>query len=120
MTISAEQATEHDDHGDHDDHHPSDLFYLKIAGYLAGFTAAEVGLFFLEESWPAWALYVGLSVLMVIKFAIVVAYFMHLKYDTKWFRYIFGAGLVLAIVVYGIFFLAFDLFGLGGGANNFT
>ena len=43
----------------------------------------------------------------------VAAYFMHLKYDTPWFRYLFIGGLVLAIGVYTIFFLAFDLFGLG-------
>ena len=116
MTISAEQTTEHDDH---DDHHPSDIFYLKIAGVLAVLTAIEVGLFFVEDTLGSALLYLFLSLLMIIKFGYVVAEFMHLKYDTKWFRYIFGAGLVLAVVVYGIFFLAFDLFGLGGGANNF-
>jgi hypothetical protein len=43
----------------------------------------------------------------------VAAYFMHLKYDTPWFRYLFIAGMVLAMGVYGIFLFAFDVFGLG-------
>jgi cytochrome c oxidase subunit 4 len=97
----------------HDDHHPSDLFYLKIAAILALFTAFEVGTYFVEDSVPRWFLFLSLTVLMIIKFVMVAAYFMHLKYDTPWFRYLFIAGLVLAIGVYTIFFFTFDLFGLG-------
>ncbi|HAY69578.1 cytochrome C oxidase subunit IV family protein [Acidimicrobiales bacterium] len=96
-----------------DDHHPSDLFYVKIAGILALFTALEVGTYFIEDSVDPWFLYLSLSVLMIIKFAMVAAYFMHLKYDTPWFRYLFIAGLVLAMGVYAIFLFAYDVFGLG-------
>jgi len=101
-------------HGAHDDvHHPSDWDYVKIAGWLAFFTAIEVGTYFFEDTAPRWALFAVLTFLMIIKFIMVGAYFMHLKYDTPWFRRIFTAGVVLAIGVYLIFFLAFDLFGLG-------
>ena len=98
----------------HDDHHPSDWEYLKIAGWLALLTLIEVGTYFESvHNLPRWALFVVLTVLMIVKFVMVGAYFMHLKYDTPWFRRLFIAGLVLAIVVYMVFFLAFDLFGLG-------
>lgn len=97
----------------HDDHHPGDIFYLKIAAILAFFTALEVGTYFVEDSAPRWLMFLSLTVLMVVKFAMVAAYFMHLKYDTKWFTYVFVAGLVLAMAVYAIFFFAYDLFGLG-------
>lgn len=97
----------------HEVHHPSDWEYVKIAGWLALFTAIEVGTYFVEDTAPRWALFTVLTVLMVVKFVIVGAQFMHLKYDTPWFRRIFIAGLVLAIIVYMIFFLAFDMFGLG-------
>ena len=97
----------------HDDHHPSDLFYLKIAGILAFFTALEVGTYFIEDDVSEAFLFISLTVLMIIKFVMVAAYFMHLKYDTPWFRYLFIAGMVLAMGVYAIFFFAFDLFGLG-------
>ena len=98
---------------DHEAHHPSDWEYVKIALILGALTALEVGLYFLEDSLNRAALFIGLTVLMIIKFVMVVAYFMHLKYDTPWFRRIFASGLVLALSVYGIFFFAFDLFGLG-------
>ena len=109
-------ATDHasvDTHDDHDAHHPSDWEYIKIAVILAVLTAIEVGMYFLEGRASNAILYIGLTVLMVVKFFMVVAYFMHLKYDTPWFRRIFVAGLVLAIGVYAIFFFAFDLFNLG-------
>ncbi|MEM7094974.1 MAG: cytochrome C oxidase subunit IV family protein [Actinomycetota bacterium] len=112
MATATDQAPV-ESHDDHDAHHPSDWEYIKIAIILAILTAIEVGMFFLEESVAAVWLYLGLTVLMIIKFFMVVAYFMHLKYDTPWFRRIFVAGLVLAIGVYAIFFFAFDYFGLG-------
>ncbi len=97
----------------HEEHHPSDWEYIKIALLLGFLTALEVGMYFLEDSLNRAALFIGLSILMVIKFVMVVAYFMHLKYDTPWFRYVFTSGLVLALGVYAVFFFAFDLFGLG-------
>lgn len=115
MTAATDTAVESGmDHAHDDDHdHPSDLFYLKIAGVLAFFTALEVGTYFLEGDVSEGLLIAGLTILMIIKFAMVAAYFMHLKYDTKWFTYVFVAGLVLALAVYAIFFSAFDVFGLG-------
>lgn len=101
------------DHHDDDHDHPGDLFYLKIAGILALFTALEVGTYFVEDTAPRWFLFLSLTLLMIIKFAMVAAYFMHLKYDTPWFRYVFMAGLALAIGVYTVFFFSYDLFGLG-------
>ena len=98
----------------HDDHdHPSDIFYLKIAAFLAIFTAIEVATYFFEEDLSDGLLIGLLTFLMVVKFAMVAAYFMHLKYDSKWFTYFLVGGLVRAMAVYAIFFFAFDLFGLG-------
>jgi len=101
------------DHGHDDDHgeHLSDLGYVKIAGLLAVLTAIEVLTFPLEDSIPRAGMFIILTVLMIIKFAMVAAYFMHLKYDTDWFWKVFVAGIVLAISVYAIFFFSFDLFG---------
>jgi len=101
------------DHGDHEHDHPSDLHYVKIAGILAALTAVEVALFVIEESIPRWFIFASLTILMVIKFYIVAAQFMHLKFDNKLFSQLFVSGLVLASGVYAIFFFAFDLFGLG-------
>jgi len=110
MTETTHAVDAHDD--DHHDH-PSDMFYVKIAAILAFFTAIEVAASVYEEELGDALLIISLTVLMIIKFVMVAAYFMHLKYDTPWFRRVFIAGIVLAMVVYGIFFLSFDFFGLG-------
>jgi len=49
-------------------------------------------------------------ILMVIKFVIVVSYFMHLKFDNKIFSYLFYAGLLLAVAVYCGFLATFKFF----------
>ena len=108
---TAQSADDHGDHGDHD--HPSDRHYVEVALKLAGLTAAEVFLFVIEESLPRWSIFALLTLLMIVKFFIVAAEFMHLKFDHRLFTQLFVAGLVLAMGVYAIFFFAFDLFGLG-------
>ena len=36
----------------------------------------------------------------IIKAALIVAYFMHLRFDHPWFRRLFIAGMLLAVFVY--------------------
>jgi cytochrome c oxidase subunit 4 len=88
--------------------HPSDSHYIKIALVLAAFTAAETATYyipFLEEH-HGWLLVVLLP-MMIIKFAMVAWYFMHLKSDSRLFSQIFVSGIVLASVVYIIVLLTF-------------
>lgn len=103
-----------DEHGHHDDDHhghPPDSFYVKIALILGVFTAIEVSTYFFEEQLGHWPLIILLSVLMVIKFAMVGWYFMHLKYDAQMYTKMFVAGLILAIAVYFIMLFASNFFG---------
>ncbi len=81
----------------HDHHGPSDREYVKIAAILAALTAVEVATYFVDIGE---ALVPVLMVLMVIKFFMVAAWFMHLKYDIGLFTKIFVTGLVLACGVY--------------------
>ena len=83
----------HDDH----DHGLSDFGYIKVALLLAVLTAAEVLIYFVETGPVEVPL---LLILMVLKFEIVVAYFMHLRFDSKLFTWMFVGGLVLAVAVY--------------------
>jgi cytochrome c oxidase subunit 4 len=95
-------AVEHDTtgHAAHAEH--SDLFYVKIAIFLAAVTGAEVVLSYAHIG----ALFLPiLLVLMAVKFTTVVLYFMHLKFDSKIFSFLFWSGLFLALGVY-IAFLA--------------
>ena len=82
---------------EHEDHGLSDLGYIKIALLLAVLTAIEVLTYCVDFG----VLEVpSLLILMVVKFQIVISYFMHLKFDNKIFSYLFITGLVLAVVVF--------------------
>jgi cytochrome c oxidase subunit 4 len=86
--------TEPDDTGEH---HASDALYIQIFVILFVITAAEVSTYFFDMG--AWLL-PTLIVMMVVKFALVVMFFMHLRFDHKLFSWVFMAGLVLAVAVY--------------------
>ena len=104
-TISHETA-----HTDHDDHpaghaHPGDKQYVVVALILGLFTAIEVLTYFLDFGSAAIP---TLLVLMVVKFVMVVLYFMHLKFDSPVFMRLFIMGLILASIVYVIMLSAFE------------
>jgi cytochrome c oxidase subunit 4 len=92
--------------------HPTEAFYVKIAMILASVTALEVGLYYTKFNQQATnAVLIGLAAL---KFVMVAAYFMHLKFDNRILRRLFVTGFVLASLVYlaylwtlGVFKLSF-------------
>ena len=84
-------------HDEHHDHGLSDVGYIKIALILGVLTAVEVATYF----WDFGILEVpSLLILMVVKFQIVVSYFMHLKFDNRLFSLMFYIGMVLAVGCY--------------------
>lgn len=87
--------------------HPSDFKYLKIALILGVITAFEVGTYFIEDA-STGLLVAVLFPMMIAKFLIVTAYFMHLKYDSLLFRRVFFFGLLLALAVFLIALSAFE------------
>ena len=96
-------------------HHPSPRKYVWVAIILAIVTAIEVAIYYI----PAIAdrqplLITSLLVFALIKFVMVGAYFMHLKFDSPVFRRFFITGLVLAIVIFGVVLAYF--FTHGGAA----
>lgn len=100
LAADVETAATHDaDEHDHaeGDHGLSDWGYVKVAILLAVLTAIEVATYFYDFGA---AEVPSLLLLMVAKFAVVVAYFMHLRFDSKLFTYLFVGGLVLALGVY--------------------
>ena len=97
---------DHDDHG-HGEHGMSTAGYIKVALLLAAMTGLEVSTYYVDFG----ALFLPvLLVLMCVKFFIVVSYFMHLKFDSKLFSFMFYAGLFLAITVYCIALATFKFF----------
>jgi cytochrome c oxidase subunit IV len=97
--------------GDHGDHgaHPTEAKYIKIAVILAVVTAVEVALYYWSFSNEA-ANNAVLLVLAAIKFVIVAAYFMHLKFDNKILRRLFITGFVLAAFCYIAYLLTLGVF----------
>ena len=100
MSTATEHAThaEHAEHAEHGESHgASDKQYIVIALILAALTAIEVSTYYIDFG-PLFM--PTLFVLMIVKFVIVVSYFMHLKFDNKLFSWLFYSGLILAIAVY--------------------
>ena len=87
--------------------HPSDWEYIKVAAFLAAITLAEVLVYYIESLGDL--LILILIVLSVIKFAAVVLWFMHLRFDSRLFRRLFVTGLILAFAVYGIVLTTFGV-----------
>jgi cytochrome c oxidase subunit IV len=88
--------------------HPSPAEYVKIAVILAIATAIEVAWYYLDV--PRSLFIAALMVLAVLKFSLVVLWFMHLRFDSRIYRRLFVTGLLLAIAVYLIVLVSFGLF----------
>ncbi len=88
--------------------HPGPLEYIKIGLILAGITAVEVGIYYIEAIEDA--LVPILIVLSALKFSLVVLWFMHLRFDSRLFSWLFVGGLVLIGML-----LVVVLSTLGGG-----
>jgi len=78
--------------------------YLRIAAVLVMITLLEVGVFYVPVFQGG--LVPILLVLSAIKFALVVMFYMHLKFDNKFFSLLFGGPLLLGfLVVVSLLFL---------------
>lgn len=85
----------------------SNAGYVRIAAILAAITALEVATYYIDLG----GLFLpSLLIMMAVKFYIVVSFFMHLRYESKLFSWVFYAGLFLAMTVYGIFLATFHFF----------
>lgn len=91
--------------------HPGPRSYITIATILTILTAIEVALYYLEEELGRGLMVTSLLVLMVVKFAIVVGWYMHLKFDHPYFRYIFVGGLAIAVSIVVALAALFGVFG---------
>ena len=89
--------------------HASVRTYLLIGLILTVITAAEVAIFYIpairESAWLA-------PVLLIMsagKFALVVMFYMHLKFDSRLFSVAFFAPMVLAVTVIASLILLFKV-----------
>jgi cytochrome c oxidase subunit IV len=99
--MAAHAPTQTEEHG-----HPGARQYITIALILASITALEVTVYYIDALRPV--LPPLLIALSAVKFALVVMYYMHLKFDHPIFTGMFIFGLATAIFTF-VGFLA--LFG---------
>jgi cytochrome c oxidase subunit 4 len=85
--------------------HPGPRQYVMVAVWLALATAIEVAWYYTDVPHALFASL--LLVLAVIKFSLVVLWFMHLRFDSRIFRRLFVTGLALALSVYMIVLVIF-------------
>jgi cytochrome c oxidase subunit 4 len=89
--------------------HPSPKEYVRIFLILCAITAVEVGLYYVRDDLGSWfrPILFGLAFL---KFALVVLWFMHLKFDDRRYSRFFAMGLAGAATLYLIVLLTFQAF----------
>ncbi len=103
-------TTDHQTDVDKEHTHPGVAQYVEIGVILAVMTLLEVILY---ESFDRGLVYeagvAGLIILTILKFMLVVLWFMHLRFDAKIFRRLFFAGVVLAGLLYAVVIANFYL-----------
>ena len=100
--------------GRHDHAIPTDRLFVMVAVVLAVITAVEVAWSYLPwgDGTAMTVLEVGgLLLMMAVKFVVVAAIFMHLRFDSKVLTAIFYSGLFLALGVYVAVLFTFEFFG---------
>ena len=99
-----------------DDHGSIIPAYMKVFYALCAFTVLTVAAakwMHFPESWGTTGdiLHVGIGIVIaVMKVVMVMWIFMHLKFDSKLFSFMFYAGLFLAVGVYATFLATFKFF----------
>ncbi len=77
--------------------HPNGATYLKIFVILTLITVVEVWAYYIPALVASPLFNPSLIIMSAVKFAIVVMFYMHLKYDHKIFKMLFSGPLVIAM-----------------------
>jgi cytochrome c oxidase subunit 4 len=93
----------------HTEYHPSTREYVRVGVLLFALTCLEVWLSY--SSLAGGRLVALLLSCTIIKFLLVVGYFMHLKFDNGRFSRVFALGAVGAFTLYVCVLLMFGVWG---------
>lgn len=86
-----------DAHAHGEQPHPTAATYAKIAVTLVILTALEVAVYYVE-SIRAYLVPI-LIILMIVKFALVAMFYMHLKQDSRLFSGLFVFPIIIAVMI---------------------
>jgi cytochrome c oxidase subunit 4 len=96
-------------------HHPTPAQYWRIAVLLGVLTAIEVGMYYINRAYDLGALNaISLVILATLKFVIVVAFYMHLRYEKSTLSRFFTGGFVLAASLYTVVLAALGVLVIRG------
>ena len=112
--------------GQHADHHaagethehPTAGTYFKVAAILTLITVVEVWAYYIPAWVNSWVFIPSLLIMSVAKFAIVVLFYMHLRYDHKLFKAIFTGPLIIAVTTIVVLMFLFGKLAVRTGALN--
>ena len=100
------EAEAHVPHGEEEHAHPDWSIYWKVALILTLITVGEVWAYYIPSFVASRGFVPTLLSLSALKFAIVVMFYMHLKYDHRLFRVLFtGPLLIAALTLLALMFL---------------
>src|SRR3712207_4983100 len=86
--------------------HPTFSTYWKVALILTVITVVEVWVYYIPAFVASRLFVPSLLIMSAAKFAIVVMFYMHLKYDHRLFRVLFTGPLIVAFfTIVGLMFL---------------
>jgi cytochrome c oxidase subunit 4 len=116
--------TKHEEHHANVDHaamgiekeHPTWSTYWKVALILTLITAVEVWVYYIPSFVASRGFVPTLLLLSAVKFAIVVLFYMHLRYDHRLFRAVFTGPLIIAMTTIVALLFLFGHLRIGAGA----
>ncbi len=87
--------------------HPTEKRYWLIALFLGIVTAIEIAIAYIPDL-NRTVLTVGLIGLGILKFGVVVGWFMHLRFENKTMNRLFAIGLILALSLFFVVLATFS------------
>ena len=86
--------------------HPDWSVYWKVALFLTVITAVEVWVYYIPKFVASAFFIPSLLIMSAVKFATVVLFYMHLRYDHRLFRVLFTGPLIIAtLTIISLMFL---------------
>src|SRR5215813_2735094 len=101
-----------DEHAASHEAHPTWSTYWKVATVLTAITVVEVWLYYVKSFVETPYFVPTLLVLSALKFAIVVLFYMHLKYDARLYRALFTGPFLVAIATIIVLMFLFGKFAI--------
>lgn len=89
--------------------HATPLYYWMVALVLGAITIIEVWIFTLPL--VRWFFISSLIILSLTKFVLVIAFYMHLRFDRNVYSWVFGACMFIGVAVFVLTLLLTQFFG---------